>query len=619
MKSADTLKPILRFIACGSVDDGKSTLIGRLLHDMGKTYDDQHDQLKKDTTKYGTTGEEIDYALLLDGLQAEREQGITIDVAYRYFSSAARKYIVTDVPGHEQYTRNMVSGASSADLALILIDARKGITEQTKRHSFIASLLGIEHALLVVNKMDLMAYKQETFEDIVKAYQNFAHPLHFKTLDAIPISARYGDNTTSKSDNTPWYNGANLLEWLDKINVQTNAKDKPFRFPVQLNIRPHSDFRGIAGSLVSGQIQLNDPVLITKSGQTTTIKHIITPHGDADKAVAGQALTLCLKDELDVSRGDILSAVHEPPELADQFRAKLIWLGKTPMIPGRSYILRSLTDETNATITELRAQIDIHDFSHKAAKQLHINTVGLCNLSTQDQIAFDAYTDNKHTGSFILVDRSTGDTLGAGMIEHPLWRAHNLAWQDLDINKKSRATRKEQKPFVIWFTGLSGAGKSTIANLLEKNLHGLGKHTYLLDGDNVRHGLNRDLGFTEADRVENIRRVSEVAKLMLDAGLIVLVSFISPFKSDRALAKSIFEEGEFLEIFVDTPLEICAQRDPKGLYKKAKAGDIKNFTGIDSPYEAPENPDIHLHAAKESPEALVARIEKELHKRNLLE
>ena len=611
-------RTLLRFITCGSVDDGKSTLIGRLLYETGQIYDDQIEKLKLESEKYGTTGKDIDFALLLDGLESERQQGITIDVAYRYFSSKKRKFIVADTPGHEEYTHNMVTGASTARLAIILIDARKGILDQTKRHTIISSLLGIKHVVLTVNKIDLINYDQDTYEKIVTEFQEFSEALNFKSITTIPISARAGDNITDRSKNMPWYEGPSLLDYLDEIDVETDMGQRPVRFPVQAAVRPNLDFRGFSGSLASGTLGVNDTILVAKSNQKTKVKQILSPAGNIKKATAGQALTLCLNDELGISRGDILADAKNPPHVADQFRAKLIWFNKNPMIPKRFYTLRTITDETNVKITKLQYQVDINDLSQKAAKELNMNCVGVCNFSTQDPIVFDTYSDNRITGSFILIDKLTNETLAAGMIEYPLWRATNIKWQELDIDKQARSTQKEQKPFVLWFTGLSGAGKSTVANLLEKKLHAMGKHTYLLDGDNVRHGLNRDLGFTEGDRVENIRRVSEVGKLMADAGLIVLISFISPFRSEREMARSLFDEGEFLEVFVDTPLKICAKRDPKGLYKKAKAGEIKNFTGIDSPYENPENPDIHLAAGEKTPEDLVTEVEAKLKERNLL-
>ena len=602
-------KSLLRFLTCGSVDDGKSTLIGRLLYDTKLIFEDQLASLERDSARHGTTGEDIDFALLVDGLESEREQGITIDVAYRFFATAKRKFIVADTPGHEEYTRNMATGASTADLAIVLVDSRQGILPQTRRHSFIASLLGIRHIVVAINKIDLMDYSQEVYDRIVADYLEFAKDLGFETIVPIPISARYGDNVTLPSVNMPWYTGPALLDHLETVPVESDLADKPFRMPVQLVTRPNLNFRGFAGQIASGRVAVGDRVTVAKSGKSSTIRQIVTMDGDLDSAEAGQAVTLALEDEIEVSRGNILVAPGARPNVADQFQAKIIWFDADAMIPGRSYILRTEADQTPATITALKYQVNVNSFAHEAAKSLHMNEVGVCNISTQAPIVFDAYGDNRTTGNFVIIDRISNKTVGAGMIDFALRRAQNVHWQAVEVNKKAHADLKAQRPAVLWFTGLSASGKSTVANALEKILHAKGKHTYLLDGDNIRHGLNRDLGFTAEDRVENIRRVAEVARLMADAGLIVLVSFISPFRSERRLAREMMEDGEFTEIFIDTPIEVCAERDPKGLYKKAQAGEIANFTGISSPYEPPENAELHLHTVGHEPFELASRIE----------
>ncbi|WEX91472.1 sulfate adenylyltransferase subunit CysN (plasmid) [Sinorhizobium garamanticum] len=608
-------KSILRFITCGSVDDGKSTLIGRLLYDAKLIFEDQLANLGRVGSPGAANGKEIDLALLLDGLEAEREQGITIDVAYRYFATSKRKFIVADTPGHEEYTRNMVTGASTADLAIILIDSRQGILQQTRRHSYIASLLGIRHVVLAVNKIDLVDFRQQVFDEIVEDYLVFAKELGFASVRPIPISARYGDNVISASANTPWYKGPALLDYLETVELDPPDREKPFRFPVQLVMRPNADFRGYAGQVASGRISVGDPVVVAKSGQRSSVKAIVTYDGNVETAGEGEAVTLVLSDEVDASRGNMLVAPGSRPFVADQFQAHVIWFDANAMMPGRSYILRTETDSVSATVTTLKHQVNINSFIREAAKSLQMNEVGVCNISTQTPIAFDAYKDNRATGNFIFVDRVTNATVGAGMIDFPLRRADNVHWHALDVNKGARSAMKNQRPAVLWFTGLSGSGKSTIANTLDRILHARGKHTYLLDGDNVRHGLNRDLGFTEEDRVENIRRVAEVAKLMADAGLIVLVSFISPFRDERRMARELMDEREFIEIFVDTPLDECARRDPKGLYEKALAGKIANFTGVSSPYEVPENPELHVRTVGHEPIDLALEIEAFLEKR----
>ncbi len=608
-------KSMLRFLTCGSVDDGKSTLIGRLLYDTKLIFEDQLAALEADSRKHGTAGDDIDFALLVDGLEAEREQGITIDVAYRFFATDKRKFIVADTPGHEEYTRNMATGASTADLAIVLVGSRQGVLRQTRRHSFIASLLGIRHIVLAVNKIDLVGHDEAVFDRIVADYMEFAKDLGFETIVPIPMSARYGDNVSMKSQNMDWYDGPTLLEHLETIEIDISREAASFRFPVQMVNRPNLNFRGFSGQIASGTVAVGDSVVVAKSGQASKVKEIVVQGGNLEKAVEGQAVTLVLEDEIEVSRGNVLVAPEDRPHVADQLQAHIIWFDAKPMIPGRSYVLRTETDTVNCSITDLKYEIDVNTFSQEAAKSLSMNGVGVCNISLQAPIAFDAYKVNRVTGNFVLIDRYTNATLGAGMIDFPLRRAANVHLQSLEVNKQSRADLKHQKPAVIWFTGFSGSGKSTIANALEKYLHANDKHTYMLDGDNVRHGLNRDLGFTDADRVENIRRVSEVAKLMADAGLIVLVSFISPFKSERRMARDMMAAGEFIEVFVDTPIGECAKRDPKGLYKKAKAGEIKNFTGISSPYEAPEEPELHLHTVGHEPQVLAMQIAEYLEKR----
>ncbi len=592
--AAQEKKSLLRLLTCGSVDDGKSTLIGRLLYDSKLLFEDTLSALERDSKTHGTTGDDIDFALLVDGLEAEREQGITIDVAYRFFATDKRKFIVADTPGHEQYTRNMATGASNSELAIILVDARKGVLTQTRRHAAIASLLGIRHIVLAVNKIDLAGFSQDVFDHIAAEFSEFAAHLGFQSRTAIPISARFGDNVIAKSDKMPWYGGPPLLAFLETVEVDAALAGKPFRMPVQWVNRPNLDFRGFSGTVAGGSIKPGDTVAVAKSGRTSTVKRIVTLDGDLTEAVAGDAVTLTLADEIDISRGDVLCAANERAEVSGQFAAHLLWMAEEPLLPGRQYLLKLATTMVPAQVSDLKYKIDVNTLDHLAAKTLHLNEVGYANFSLAQPIAFDPYADNRDMGGFIMIDRFTNATVGAGMIEFGLRRATNVHWQALDVNKDARATLKHQKPAVLWFTGLSGSGKSTIANIVERTLYAQGRHTYLLDGDNVRHGLNRDLGFTDADRVENIRRVAEAAKLFVDAGLIVLVSFISPFRSERRMARELVGESEFVEVFVDTPLEVCMTRDPKGLYQKANAGLIKNFTGIDSPYEPPQNPEIVL-------------------------
>ena len=611
-------KSLLRFLTCGSVDDGKSTLIGRLLYDSKLLFDDHLSALEKDSKKHGTTGGDIDFALLVDGLEAEREQGITIDVAYRFFATEKRRFIVADCPGHEQYTRNMATGASNSELAVILVDARKGVLIQTRRHAYIASLLGIHHVVLAVNKIDLVDFAQDAFESIVAEFTAFAGGLGFTNLVAIPISARFGDNVIEPSPNTPWYRGPTFLSHLETVDVESALAEKPFRMPVQWVNRPNLDFRGFSGTVVSGRVRKRDRLVVAKSGRESTVKRIVTMDGDLDEAVAGAAVTVVLDDEVDVSRGDVLCEPTARPEVSEQFAAHVLWMTDDEMLPSRQYLLKIGTASVLATVSELKHKIDVNTLDHLAAKTLQLNEVGYVNISTAQPIAFDPYHENRDTGAFILIDRFTNATAGAGMIDFGLRRATNVHWQALTLNKRLRSAIKGQRPAVLWFTGLSGSGKSTIANLVEQKLCGLGRHTYMLDGDNVPHGLNRDLGFTDADRVENIRRVAEASKLFVEAGEIVLVSFISPFRSERRMARELVEQGEFIEIFVDTPLEVCMQRDPKGLYEKAKAGEILNFTGIDSPYEAPELADITLRTVESAPDQLALRVVEYLRERGFI-
>jgi bifunctional enzyme CysN/CysC len=584
---------LLRFLTCGSVDDGKSTLIGRLLHEAGQILDDHMAALTRDSVRHGTTGAgNIDFALLVDGLQAEREQGITIDVAYRFFATDRRRFVVADTPGHEQYTRNMATGAANAELAVVLIDARKGVLTQTRRHAAVASLMGIRHVVLAVNKIDLVDFSEARFNEIRDDFMRATRELGFRQVAAIPLSALLGDNVTVPSERMPWYTGPTLLDHLETVEITNGAANRPFRMPVQWVNRFSSDFRGYAGTIASGTVRPGDRLTVypasARSGVTATVARIVTMDGDKSEAVAGDAITLTLVDEVDISRGDVLADPHARPIVSDQFAAHLLWMADEELLPGRQYLLKLGTATVPAQVSGLKHKVDVNSLDHHAAATLALNEVGYVNFALTQALAFDAYRDNRDTGGFILIDRFTNATVGAGMIDFSLMRATNVHWQALDVNKEARAKLKGQKPAVLWFTGLSGSGKSTIANLVEKALAAAGKHTYLLDGDNVRHGLNKDLGFTDADRVENIRRIGEAARLFVDAGLIVLTAFISPFRSERRMARELLGEGEFLEVFVDTPIEICMQRDPKGLYEKAKAGKIKNFTGIDSPYEAPE-------------------------------
>ena len=600
-------KPLLRFITCGSVDDGKSTLIGRLLYESKRLFEDQLSALEADSRRHGTQGERIDYALLLDGLAAEREQGITIDVAYRYFDTDKRKFIVADCPGHEQYTRNMATGASTADLAVVLVDARKGLLAQTRRHSYIVSLLGISQVVLAVNKMDLVGYDQAVFEAIVQGYRALAAQLGIGQVQAIPLSALEGDNLLKASPNTPWYNGPALLEHLETVQVDSGEAACGLRLPVQWVNRPNQDFRGFAGTVAAGEVAPGDAVVVLPSARRSTVARVLGPDGEVARAFAGQAVTLTLADEIDISRGDVIAAAGDPPPVADQFAAHVLWMGDAPLLPGRPYWLKIGTRTVAASISEIKHRVDVNTQEHLAAKRLELNEVGYCNLGLEEPVAFMPYAQNHALGGFILIDRQNNDTVAAGTLDFALRRADNVHWQHLDVDKAARARIKGQVPKVLWFTGLSGAGKSTVANLVDKRLHALGYHTFVLDGDNVRHGLNRDLGFTDEDRVENIRRVAEVARLMADAGLIVLVSFISPFRAERRMARERFAQGEFIEVFVDVPLAVAEARDVKGLYRKARAGLIPNFTGIDSPYEAPEHPELHLDATA-SPDLLMDQV-----------
>ena len=597
-------KSMLRFITCGSVDDGKSTLIGRLLYDSKLIFEDQLAALEADSKRVGTQGQNIDFALLVDGLAAEREQGITIDVAYRFFSTDKRKFIVADTPGHEQYTRNMVTAASTADLAVILIDARQGVLTQTKRHSYLVHLLGIREVVVAVTKMDLVNYAQDRFDAIVADYRKFAQSIGIDRFTPIPISGLNGDNITTKSERMPWYAGSALLPFLENVSVDSERlAAQPFRMAVQWVNRPNLDFRGFSGWIESGTVRPDDTIRILPSGRASKVQSIVTFDGKLPLAVAGQSVTLTLSDEVDCSRGDLIVASDAPLEVADQFEATIVWMDEQEMLPGRPYRFKLGASVATATITKPKYQVDVDNIAHVAADTLALNAIGVCNLSLDRPIPFDAYASNPDLGGFILIDRITNRTVAAGMIHFALRRSHNIHWQSIDIGRDSHSAQKNQKPALLWFTGLSGSGKSTIANLVERKLFALGKHSFLLDGDNIRHGLNRDLGFTDADRVENIRRVGEVAKLMTNAGLIVLTAFISPFRSERNMVRQLMADGDFIEIFVDTPLEVAEQRDVKGLYKKARAGQLKNFTGIDSPYEPPQHPDIHIDTTRVSPEA----------------
>jgi bifunctional enzyme CysN/CysC len=610
---------LLRFLLCGSVDDGKSTLIGRLLFESQQLYSDQLAALEADSRKYGTRGGELDYALVMDGLSAEREQGITIDVAYRYFSTARRKFIVADAPGHEQYTRNMVTGASTADCAVILLDARHGIVTQTRRHTYLVALLGIRHAVLAVNKMDLVGFSAERFHEIERDYRDFAAQVGLEDVTCIPVCAVDGDNVVRRSEQTPWYAGVALLEHLEQVQTdQERMQSAPLRMPVQWVNRSSTEFRGYAGTVVSGSVRPGQRIVVAPSGQETEVARIVGYDGDLPQAVAEDAVTLTFADQIDTSRGDLIAAADAPPEVADQVEATIFWTDEEPMLPGRTYLLRVGTKLVPATIAPPRHKLDVNSLERVPVPRLALNEIGRCEVTLGQQIAFDPYRQNRDTGGFVLIDRISGATVGAGMIHGALRRSQNLSLQPLTVDKHARSTSLGQTPCVLWLTGLSGSGKSTIANLVETELHGRGNHTYILDGDNVRHGLNRDLGFSDSDRVENIRRVAEVARLMVDAGLIVLVSFISPFRSERELARSLFADGEFIEVFVDTPLAVAEARDPKGLYKKARSGQLSNFTGIDSPYEPPENPELRISTIDVRAEQAAARVVAELERRGLL-
>jgi bifunctional enzyme CysN/CysC len=612
-------KSLLRFITCGSVDDGKSTLIGRLLYESKMLFEDQLTQLEADSKKMGTQGGDLDFALLVDGLSAEREQGITIDVAYRFFSTDKRKFIVADTPGHEQYTRNMITGASTADAAIILIDARKGVLTQTRRHSYLVSLVGIRNVVLAINKLDMVGYARDVYRRIDDEYRSFAQQLGLTNIVTIPMSALKGDNITERSANTPWYEGPTLMEHLETVEVDdATMQSRPFRLPVQWVNRPNLDFRGYAGMVAGGTVRPGERVRVLPSGRESRVARIVSSEGDLAQAVSGQSVTLTLEDEIDISRGDVLAAADSLPGVADQFEATLVWMNDEPMLPGRPYLIKLGTRTITATSAAPKYKINVNTLEHLAARKLELNDIGVCNLSFDQPVAFDAYSDNRDTGSFIVIDRLSNNTVGAGILHFALRRSQNIHWQAIDVNKQAHASLKGQKPCVLWFTGLSGAGKSTVANMVEQKLHALGKHTYLLDGDNVRHGLNKDLGFSDADRVENIRRVGEVARLMVDAGQIVLVSFISPFRAERRMARDLVEPDEFVEIFIDTPISVAEQRDPKGLYKKARRGELKNFTGIDSPYEAPDCPEIRIDTTIHSPEQAAELVVHHLTERGVI-
>ena len=612
------VRGLLRFLTCGSVDDGKSTLIGRLLYDTKLIMEDQLAALELDSRRHGTTGGDIDFALLVDGLEAEREQGITIDVAYRYFATPRRSFIVADTPGHEQYTRNMATGASTADAAVILVDARKGVLTQTRRHSYICALLGIRHVVLAINKMDLESYSRQRFEHIVAEYRPFAAALGVASVTAIPVSARFGDNISASSERMRWYDGPTLLACLETLEVETDPAASPFRFPVQWVNRPHPDFRGFSGTVASGSIRTGDRLIVAASGKESTLTRIVTADGDLQEARAGDAVTLTLADEIDIARGDVLAPADNRPEVVDQFAAHVLWMAEEPMLPGRSYLMRIGMKYVPARVTSLKHKVDVNTLEHIAAKTLGLNEIGLCNVATATPVAFDPYAENRATGAFILIDRFTNATAGAGMITFGLRRATNIHRQSVLVDKAARRRMHGHRPAILWFTGLSGSGKSTIASMLERELHAHGAHTYMLDGDNLRHGLNRDLGFTDVDRVENIRRVGEVARLFVDAGLIVLCSFISPFRAERRMVRELVDPEEFVEIYVDTPLEVCMRRDPKGLYARALEGKIRNFTGIDSPYEAPENAEIIVDTSEGTPQAAALRIVEALRERRIV-
>ncbi len=605
---AGTQRSLLRLLTCGSVDDGKSTLIGRMLYDAQQIMEDTLATITKDSRKHGTVGEDVDLALLVDGLEAERQQGITIDVAYRFFATPKRSFIVADTPGHEQYTRNMATGASNSDLAIILADARKGLLTQTKRHSYICSLLGIKHVVLAVNKIDLMGFDQAVFDRIVGDYATFAAGLGFQTMQPIPLSARFGDNVTGRSGNTAWYRGPTLLEHLEAIDVEQDEVAKPFRFPVQWVNRPNLDFRGFSGTVASGSVAVGDPIVVAASGKTSHVARLLGSDGDMEKAVAHDAITIVLADEVDVARGDVLVPPMDRPPVSDQFAAHILWMDEEALLPGRQYLMRTGNLWTNASVTTIKHRVDVATLEHQPAKKLDLNEIGFCNISTAQRVPMDPYAENRQMGGFILVDRFTNRTAGCGMMDFPLRRATNVHHEQFLVDKAARAALDSQKPMVLWFTGLSGSGKSTVAKLVEKALHAKGRHTYTLDGDNLRHGLNNDLGFTDQDRVENIRRVGEVSKLMVDAGLIVLCSFISPFRAERNMVREMLEPGEFIEVFVDTPLEECMRRDAKGLYARAMSGAIANFTGISSPYEPPVQAEIVLAGGSATPEVLAEQV-----------
>jgi bifunctional enzyme CysN/CysC len=611
-------KSLLRFITCGSVDDGKSTLIGRLLYESKLIFEDQLATLEADSRKMGTQGERIDFALLVDGLAAEREQGITIDVAYRFFSTEKRKFIVADTPGHEQYTRNMATGASTADLAVVMIDARKGVLTQTRRHSFIVSMLGVRHVVLCINKMDLVDYSQHVYNQIDEDYRAFAASLGIDNIVSIPVSALEGDNVTGHSGRMPWYNGPTLIEHLESVDVETDDQVSPFRMPVQWVNRPNLDFRGFSGQVASGTVRPGDRIKVLPSGKASRVARIVTHDGDLERAVAGQSVTLTLADEVDVSRGDVIATANAPCEVADQFEAHILWMSANHMLPGRPYVMKIGARTVACTPASPKFKINVNTLEELAAKTLELNEIGICNISLDRDIAFDTYSENHDTGGFVLIDRLSNETVGMGLLRFALRRASNIHRQAMVIDKAARAEQKNQKPAILWFTGLSGSGKSAIADIVSQKLHALNRHTATLDGDNVRHGLNRDLGFTDVDRVENIRRIAEVSKLMVDAGLIVLTSFISPFRAERQMARSIVEEGEFIEVFVDTPLEVAEARDVKGLYKKARAGEIENFTGISSPYEEPRAAEIVIDTTKASAEEAADRIVAWLDERGYL-